>query len=133
MPYISKHAVNCTDRPAEPRFRPIADGQPLREPVARGLTLAWACDRRPWSSHVDMNEAPAVWDAFLKSTALDVLAKWHDYVERVVYRHTAAAWQSVALGEDTSLSSGAGAGGGARPVYVYREETGMQEHEWKLI
>ena len=58
MPYISKHAVNCTDRPAEPRFKPAADGQPLRELAARGLTLAWVCDRHPWSSHVDMDEAP---------------------------------------------------------------------------
>ncbi|KAM5537757.1 hypothetical protein V8D89_008525 [Ganoderma adspersum] len=41
-----------------------------------------------------MDEAPAVWDRFLRSTARRVLCNWDDCLERVVYRHTAAPWKS---------------------------------------
>lgn len=111
VPYISKHIVNCTaERPdtVEPR-------EPLRE--AR-LTLAWVCGRRPWSSRVDMKAAPDVWDEFLKSTAVRVLRSWDDYLERIVYRHTATPWMLVSLRE------------GLWPDYSQME---MQDEQWKLI
>lgn len=113
QPYISKHIVNC-----------IADRVGDRRPPPRDalLTLAWVCSRRSWSSRVDMNEAPALWDAFFKSAAVRVLRTWDDCVERVVYRHavTGAAWKSVVLSEDTQ-----------RPIC--KDERGMEEDEWKLV
>ncbi|KAI1792631.1 hypothetical protein LXA43DRAFT_329883 [Ganoderma leucocontextum] len=119
-PYINKHIVNCTAECSSSGASNVR--RPRRPRRETRLTLAWACDRRPWTSRVNTDLAPSEWNGFLKSTALEVLHSWDDYVERIVYRHTVAPWMwmSVSLSEEG-------------PWPICKENIQMKDEQWKLI
>ena len=117
MPYVSRHIINCT----APRSQSDSSADsPMRACREARFTLAWVCGRHPSSTRVDMKTAPSLWDHFLRETASRVLGHWDDYLERIVYRHTAAPWMSVSLGED-------------RITPIYKEGRGMRDEQWKLM